>query len=418
MFDVGSFSVSWANPGPTHLLGAVVWDTEGDTLTTTVIDADNVLAVTEGADATTDVDQSFAVTLSSAATADVTVTFSHPPTLTISPASVTIAAGDLASTRINVSAGHDRNTISEEATISASATSTDGDYRGATGSIPVLSADDDLVLAVTPRSATENSPFATQSASLVTATVTAPMGGTRNTAAVAVTTDGDGDGTADVTFYPVTVSGTTITPFDPDNPGGAITEIPQDSVAPLVSRGRAWLVVTNDLLDEEPEMIRIGAVPADESNRIDPVMISLVDADPDVSFSIDSVEEGADEVTMTITATANGAMPGIFEIPADRWGFVNADGTVADPTADPNPFAGYTFAVSGTLTIDRNQTDGTVDVTVTVPEDAGDSMFKVGVVAGTGTARQVALSPATPAITLTVGDLEVTVDEKEDENGG
>ena len=341
-------------------------------MTTTGVDADNALTVTEGVTGTGVGTGAFAITLSSAATADVTVTFSHPPTLDVSPGSVTITAGDLMSSRINVTAGHDRNTSSEEATISASATSTDADYRGATGSVPVLSADDDLAMTVTPRSATENTPFATTSASLVTVTVTAPMGGTRNTAGVTVPNNDD------VTFYPVTVSGTTITPFDPAAPGSALTAIEQDSVAPLVSRGRAWLVVTDDLLDEDPEMIQVGTTPTGEENRIEPVMISLGDSDPDVTLSIDAVEEGADEVSMTITAMSNGPMPGIFEIPTNRWGLVDEDGVgVATDSTAPT---GYVFTVSGPLTIDRNQTEGTVTVTVTAPEDADDEdeMFKVG----------------------------------------
>ena len=198
----------------------------------------------------------------------------------------------------------------------------------------------------------------------------------------------------------------------------AASSVTPDSISALATRGYVWMIVDDDLLDEDPEMFQIGTDPTSEAGRIEPAMIRLVDADPDVTLSIDAVEEGADEVTMTITATSNGAMPGIFEIPTSRWGLVDEDGVgVANDSTAPT---GYVFTVSGPLTIDRNQTEGTVTVTVTAPEDADDDdeMFKVGLNTADGaTVRAVALAGVT-GVNVTVGDLEVTVEEPDDENGG
>ena len=57
---------------------------------------------------------------------------------------------------------------------------------------------------------------------------------------------------------------------------------------------------------------------------MEPAMITIVDADPEVTLSIEDVDEGAEDMTVTVTATAAGPMPGIFEIPASAW-----DGSVA-----------------------------------------------------------------------------------------
>ena len=165
-----------------------------------------------------------------------------------------------------------------------------------------------------------------------------------------------------------------------------------------------WLVATDDTEDEEPEMIQIGAEPTGEDARIEPVMITIMDADPEVTLSIEDVDEGAEEVTVTLTATAPGPMPGIFEIPASAWALA----------ADQ---AGYALTASGTLTIDRNETEGTVSLTVTVPEDddQDDGMFMVEYSAG--------------AVTLTgADDVQVSVEamvagrvvdnDKDDGNGG
>ena len=138
-------------------------------------------------------------------------------------------------------------------------------------------------------------------------------------------------------------------------------------------------------------------------------MIMIVDSDPEVTLSIDAVDEGADEVTMTITATAAGPMPGIFEIAADRWNLA------AVAPADTVP-TGFELVASGALTIDRNQTEGTVTVTVTAPddEDTEDAKFKIGLT----TNQVVALVDATD-VDITVGMLEVTVtDDDEDEGNG
>ncbi|WP_423927789.1 hypothetical protein [Candidatus Palauibacter sp.] len=282
------------------------------------------------------------------------VSLSAPATVSVSPTSVTIDANALVSAPITVTAGHDRNVTSEKAVITATA-SGDENYRGATGSVAVMTADDDFSLTATPSSVTENTPFADASARLVTITVTAPAGGTASTSPVQLGASGAGytfqEYTEDEAYTGQEQTLPTATPVETDPPT-------------LVSSVKVWLAAADDTADEDPQLIQIGETPETEEARIEPVMITIMDADPDVTLSIDAVDEGADEVTMTITATAAGAMPGIFEIGADRWAILAEDGTAANPVPD-----GYVFTASGTLTIDRNQTEGTVTVTVTVPED-------------------------------------------------
>ena len=404
-YDVGSFSVNWRNPGPVHRLGAANWTDGGSPEQGAAITDDAPLMVTEGATA------QYVVTLTSAPTANVVVSLSAPATVSVDATSVTIDAGTMVSDPITVTAGHDRNVTSEEAVITATA-SGDANYRGATGSVAVTTADDDFSLSVTPTSVTENTPFASASARLVRVRVQAPMGGTASTDQVQLGASGAG-----YTFSAAPFTGRTADPYDPT--ASAITTVTPAAVpgATGLTQAYAWLSVADDLTDDDPELIQIGADPDDEAMRIEPVMMTIVDADPDVTLSIDAVDEGADEVTMTITATAAGGMPGIFEIDADRWAILNEDG-VAAQAADVE---GYTFTTSGTLTIDRNQTSGTVTVTVSVPEDddKDDGMFKVGLVAGAGTARAVELSGVT-AVNVSVADLTVTVtdNDKDDGNGG
>ena len=70
--------------------------------------------------------------------------------------------------------------------------------------------------------------------------------------------------------------------------------------------------------------------------------------------------------------------------------------------------AGYAFTASGTLTIDRSETEGTVSVTVSTPEDddKDDGMFM------TGLNSAVTLSGVTP-VAVSVGQLEVTVTDND-----
>ena len=253
-------------------------------------------------------------------------------------------------------------------------------------------------------SVTEDTPFAGPDPRWVTFTVDAPEGGTASTAPIQLGAVG---GTG-YTFTQVTFAGNNANPYD-----SSATAL--DEVIPVASTrtaGRSfadvWLVAHDDTEDEEPQTIRIGADPDSEEGRIQPVMITIIDSDPEVTLLIDAVDEGADEVTMTITATAAGPMPGIFELPAGRW---NVAGAADLPT-------GFEFVVSGTLTIDRNQTKGTVTVTVTVTvtapddEDKEDAKFKIGLT----TNQVVGLSGVDPAVNVSVGDLEVTVTD-DDKDG-
>ena len=146
---------------------------------------DAPLTVTEGATA------QYVVTLSSAPKAAVVVSLSAPATVSVSRTSVTIDANALVSAPITVTAGHDRNVTSEKAVITATA-SGDENYRGATGSVAVMTADDDFSLTATPSSVTENTPFADASARLVTITVTAPAGGTASASPVQLGASGAG----------------------------------------------------------------------------------------------------------------------------------------------------------------------------------------------------------------------------------
>ncbi|WP_419934841.1 hypothetical protein [Candidatus Palauibacter sp.] len=377
-------------------------------MTTIVIDEDNPLKPAEGGEA------KFAIQLTSAPRARVVLSFSAPPTVTVSPTSVEIAPLMTTSPVITAMAGHDRNVVSEEAVITVTATTIEPRYSGATGAVNVTTTDDDFALSVTPTSVTENTPFASESARLVRILVQAPKGGMVNTERVMLGASGAG-----YTFRTATVSATGVaTPYT----GGEqdIAEVMPAAVGatrPGLSVAYAWLSADDDTADEDPQLIQIGETQTDEEARIEPAMITIVDADPDVTLSIDAVDEGADEVTMTITATAAGEMPGIFEIAADRWALVE-DEDQETPTLES---LGYAVVASGSLTIDRNQTSGTVTVTVSVPEDADkdDGMFKVAVSDAGGTVAQVVtLSPTTPRkVDVSVGQLEVTVTDNDKSDG-
>ena len=108
-YDVGSFSVGWAQPGQVHRIGAANWDPDTDTTDDPgdPITAIDRLTVTEG-----DVDGSqFVITLSSEAVGLVTVSFSAPTTVAFSPTYVDIEQGKMVSEPVTVTAGHDRNVM-------------------------------------------------------------------------------------------------------------------------------------------------------------------------------------------------------------------------------------------------------------------------------------------------------------------
>ena len=406
MYDVGSFSVSWLNPGPVHRIGAANWDPDAQDATPmqgAAITADAPLKATEGAVA----GAQFVVTLSSPADGDLTVSLSAPTTVTLDPASVTIADGMMVSDASTVTAGHDRNTASEEVEITATV-SGGTNYDGSSGKIAALTVDDDLDLVVTPRSVTEQTALAAEgTATLVEVRVYWPTGATRpDFIQDPVTVPLGQTGQDDYTFYPIRVDGG-IVPFDPADPG---TEAANVSLRPSslnLQRGYwyAWLVAEDDTDDEEPETIQIGADATEEAGRMEPAMITIMDSDPEVTLSIEDVDEGAEDMTVTVTATAAGPMPGIFEIAAGDW----------EALSQEMMEAGYAFTASGTLTIDRNQTEGTVSVTVTAPEDddKDDGMFMVSL-----TDPAVALSGAAPGQgEVTVGMLTVKVVDNDKDDG-
>ena len=309
-YDVGSFSVNWRNPGSVHRLGAANWDaTAQPAAAGAAITDDAPLMVAEGATA------QYVVTLTSAPRRDVVVRLSAPATVTVDPASVTIARGAMVSPPITVTAGHDRNVISEEAVITATAASVEPRYNGATGSVAVTSADDDYKMSVFIKDrsganrfdgVTEQTPFndGVAVARWVTIRITAPEGGEANLDAIMLGSGGD-----DYTFRRPSFE---LYDNSPDPYLG--TEQTVTSRAPIAysflpagaSETDVWLVANDDLEDEEVEFIQIGADPDDEAGRIEPVMIRIDDADPDVTLSIGDVSEGADGTTMTITATAAG----------------------------------------------------------------------------------------------------------------
>ncbi|WP_419167239.1 Ig-like domain-containing protein [Candidatus Palauibacter sp.] len=407
VYEVGSFSVGWPDPGPTYKIGAVVWNDPGEGASIT---ADAPLQVTEGAAA----GAQFVITLDPPPATLVRFSLSAPPTVNI-PSSVDVSGDgtNTVSAPVMVTAGHDRNVISDRIEITATAVrGSDANYAGRTVTIAVLAADDDVSMVSDVNTVTEDTPFAGTGAvaKWATITLTAPEGGRAPLAPIDL---GGGQGSsvaADYTFTAVTFMGNNANPYDPD--AAAITTFtPLSFSDPAKAYVDVWIVANDDTDDEEVETIQIGAEPNSEVERLEPIFISIEDADPDVTLSIDAVEEGADEVTMTVTATSNGAMPGIFEIDADRWALIEKDGGTA--LAD----AGYAVVASGTLTIDRNEKEGTVSVTVSVPEGAGDSMFSLNLAGGGANANDVELSDDTD-VSLSVSDLEVTVEAADDGNGG
>jgi hypothetical protein len=318
--------------------------------------------------------------------------------VSVDPTSVRITGRAMVSDPITVTAGHDRNVSSDEVEITATA-SGHANYRGATGAVAVTAVDDDYSLTSDVASVTEKSALSDVNPVWVTFFVTAPPGGTVSRAAIQLGVEGS----ADYVFTPVILVGSRARPYNPD--ADRIPMITPVRRTTRLSTADVWLVASDDNEDEELETIQIGADPTGEEGRIEPVMITVVDADPEVTLSIDAVDEGADEVTMTITATAAGPMPGIFEIPADRWDIANA----------ANLPTGFELVASGTLTIDRNETEGTVTVTVTAPDDADkeDAMFKIGL-----TTNQVVALGGVENVDTSVGMLEVTVTDDDKDNGG
>jgi hypothetical protein len=392
-YEVGQFSVGWRNPGPAHRIGADNWNPTAPTgeQQGPGITADAPLRVTEGAAA----GAQFLVTLSSPADADLTVNLSAPPAV-LTTATVQITMGQKQSAPVTVTAGHDRNVTSEKVEITATI-SGGTDYDDSSGTIAVLAVDDDLTFETDVATVTEDTPFAPTDAKWVTFKLTPAEGGTATNADLTLPAGGDWE------FRVVEFTGSRAHPYDPNEPVASTVEAFVDENITFYD---VWLVATDDTDDEEPEMIEIGEDPTSEDARIEPVMITIMDADPDVTLSIEDVDEGAEEVTVTLTATAPGPMPGIFEIPANSWKLTEEDEQ-----------AGYALTASGTLTIDRSETEGTVSLTVTVPEDDDqeDGMLMVNYTGG--------------AVTLSGADnVQVSVEamvagrvvdnDKEDGNGG
>ena len=386
-YEVGQFSVGWRNPGPAHRIGADNYSsgTQGAAIT-----ADAPLRVTEGAA----VGAQFLVTLSSPADADLTVNLSAPPAV-LTTATVQITMGQKQSAPVTVTAGHDRNVTSEKVEITATIKG-GTDYDDSSGTIAVLAVDDDLTFETDVATVTEDTPFAPTAPVWVTFKLTPAEGGMATAEALALPAGGDWEFRV-VKFDPGAQ------PYDPTEPVASTVAAFVDANITFYD---VWLVATDDTEDEDPEMIQIGDNPTGEDARIEPVMITIMDADPDVTLSIEDVDEGAEEVTVTLTATAPGPMPGIFEIPANAW-----------KLTDEDEQAGYALTASGTLTIDRSETEGTVSLTVTVPEDDDqeDGMLMVSYTGG--------------AVTLAGADnVQVSVDamvagrvvdnDKDDGNGG
>ena len=387
-YDVGSFSVSWSNPGSVHRLGAANWNPDAEApvpMQGAAITEDAPLTVTEGATA------QYVVTLTAAPTAEVVVSLTAPPTVTVTPASVTIAANALVSEAITVTAGHDRNNSSEKAVITATA-SGDINYRGATGAVNVTTADDDFMLAVTPGTVTENDALTTNKATRVTITVT-PADSTEVTLGAAG---------AGYEFRPYTKN----MPYD-----GTVASIAV--IKPVIATPTAksasvsvWLLVADDETDPEtPETIQIGTSPTNEEMRVEPAMITVVDADPEVTLSVTpgQVDEGAENVTLTVTATAAAPMPGIFEFNL----------SALAPRGEGAADSGVTVVGTGTLVIDRNATTGTGTITVTVAEeedatDTEDAEVEIGLDAA---------AVSVDGIMVTVGRADLKVVDNDEDDG-
>jgi hypothetical protein len=328
--------------------------------------------------------------------------------VTVSPASVLIAKNDDNSQPFTVVVGHDRNTTSDAveltATISALSGS-DANYVGRTTKVPVMAADDDYTVTPDLKVLTEKTPFTDVDGKWVTILVS------RSADPPATTLTLGESGSTDYTFREFAFNQAFTGPAAPyDGTTTVITEVTLNDytyLKPGQSRADVWLVANDDTEEEQTEFVQFGADPTGEANRIVPALVPLLDADPDVTLSIDAVAEGADGVTLTVKATSAGPMPGIFDLPADRWQLVDEGGALAT--------AGYVFTASGPLTIDRNETSGTVTVTVTTPEDedTDNEMLKIGLT----TEQSVTLADATD-LKVSVGMLEITVEDDDEENGG
>ena len=241
--------------------------------------------------------------------------------VSVDPTSVIMSNLDIASDPITVTAGHDRNVSSDEVEITATA-SGHANYSGATGAFAVTVVDDDYSLTSNVSSVTEETPFADASPPLgdVHADV---AGGCRATGDDALQLgDADSD---DYVFIGVRYSTSGVrAPYDPTEDNVPISTIEFEEEAEGRSGADVWLLAIDDTEDEPLETIQIGEDQIGEVGRIEPIMITIVDSDPEVTLSIEEVDEGAEDMTVTVTATAAGPMPGIFEIPASAWAPLSA----------------------------------------------------------------------------------------------
>lgn len=407
-YELGSFQIGWKDPGPVYNIEAfpaTADETNPTTDPATIAAGAEAFTAKDPAEATEGVEATstdpaptvFAIQLSAAPTADVTVALSAPPAVTLAPASVTIAAGGTVSTAITMTAEHDRNTASESVNITATATSGDDNYDGTSVTIPAMTVDDDFTLSVTPGTVAENDALTEDVPTLVTITVTPPLPVADPLTEIALGTGSTGlefrAYVKDAEYDPTAAAITGAAPVAATNGKSASVSV--------------WLLVANDTDvgdPDNPETILIGTAPDNEEGRMEPVMITVTDADPEVTLSVTpgEVNEGDEDVTLTITATASAPMDGIFEFPLSEL-----------QVTDSSPTAGVTLGgLTGTLVIDNNATTGTATFTATVAEDdddTNDHEVTIGRSDGTVTVG---------TLTVTVGRAELTVVDNDEEDDG
>ena len=335
--------------------------------------------------------------------------------------SVTIGADTTTSRPLWVTGRHDRDTESENVDITATA-SGDEKYAGLSTTIYAQNKDDDFSVTVSPDEVTENNALTADVATLITVTVRPPPAGT-------VTPIPLGTSGAGYEFRPYVKDA----PYDPTataitaiaGPGSTATDDYELTVAKDMKSASAkvWLLVADDATNPTtPETIQIGTTPTGDAARIVPDMITVTDADPEVTLTLtaadgtSSIAEGAQNVTMTLKATASSVMPGIFEIDLASATLNVAGNGASDETV--------TVTGSGLLVIDEGDREGTVTITVSAADGAAsgtdvntaDDTVYIGFA---DPPAEAAVSTVTVSVdgtdtTVTVGSAKLTVVDNDD----
>ncbi|MYH08909.1 MAG: hypothetical protein F4143_01850 [Gemmatimonadales bacterium] len=326
-YELGSFSVAWpAGPPPTP---------PGPTFEFMNVDGtaiDGALAVTEGnADGTM-----YAVMLANTDADTVAVTLTAPAGFTVAPATLNFPNADGTSDTllVTVTTAHDLDIVSETGAVTHSATGFDD------ATVMAKSMDEDFEIMVSPSSISED-----DSPTEVTVTVNAGAGADVANAIDVTLAAGANTVAADIAIGSAATAAVTVDATTRTGMAKVMVDAADDAVR-----------------DEDNESIALTvSVSTQQGVYTKPANIMIMDDDPDVMLSLSQseVDEDAGTVTVTITATADAPVNGITTFTLARSGTATSGTDYTDPG-------------TVTLTIDARGTTATVDVTLTITDDADD----------------------------------------------